>query len=148
VRRSSFWNWAIGLARVEAGSWTLLTESVSLAFAGGALGLLFARAGLGLLVRMASWHLPRIDEIRLDPIVLVFTVVISVVAGVLFGLIPLMRFGAPNVSALQEGGRSATDRPLRQRSVSILLAAVALLASYLPARRATLIDPTDALRME
>ena len=93
----------------------LLAESVGLALAGGALGLLLAWAGIGLLARLAPAGLPRIDEIGIDPLVLVFTLAISVLSGVLFGLIPVLRFGTPKVGALKEGGRSASDAPGRHR---------------------------------
>ena len=90
----------------------LLSESLMLGLAGGALGLVFARAAIELAA--GGWrprHLPRVDEIGIDPVVLLFTLVISLLTGVLFGLIPVLRFGTPNATALKEGGRSASDGP-------------------------------------
>jgi predicted permease len=109
----------------------LLAESVGLALSGGALGLLLAWAGIGLLARLAPAGLPRIDEINIDPVVLVFTLAISVLTGLLFGLIPVMRFGTPNVAALKEGGRSASDAPGRHRARNALVVSEIALALVL-----------------
>jgi putative ABC transport system permease protein len=109
----------------------LLAESVGLALAGGALGLLLAWAGIGLLARLAPAGLPRIDEISIDPLVLVFTLAISVLTGLLFGLIPVMRFGTLNVVALKEGGRSASDAPGRHRGRNALVVSEIALALVL-----------------
>ena len=109
----------------------LLAESVGLALVGGALGLLLAWAGIGLLARLAPAGLPRIDEISIDPVVLVFTLAISVLTGLLFGLIPVMRFGTPNVAALKEGGRSASDAPGRHRARNALVVSEIALALVL-----------------
>ena len=92
----------------------LLSESIELALAGGALGLLLAWAGIRLLTRLAPVGLPRIDEIGIDLVVLVFTLAISILTGLLFGLIPVIRFGTA-VVRLNEGGRAASDAPGRQR---------------------------------
>jgi putative ABC transport system permease protein len=99
--------------------------------AGGALGLLLAWAGIGLLVRLAPAGLPRIDEIGIDPLVLVFTLAISVLTGLLFGFIPVLRFGTPNVVALKEGGRSASDTPVRHRGRNALAVSEIALALVL-----------------
>jgi predicted permease len=92
----------------------LLSESVELSLAGGALGLLFAWAGLQLLTRLAPVGLPRIDEVGIDPVVLGFTLAISILTGLLFGVIPVLRFGTA-VVRLKESGRAASDAPGRQR---------------------------------
>ena len=89
----------------------LLSETVLLGLAAGALGLVFTEAAIGLLRRMAPARLPRVDEIGIDPAVLLFTLAISLLTGVLFGLIPVLRFGAADATALKEGGRSASDAP-------------------------------------
>jgi predicted permease len=99
----------------------LLSESVLLGLAGGAVGLVLARAGIGLLRRVAPARLPRVDEIGLDPAVLLFALLVSVLAGVLLGLIPTLRFGAPSTAALRDGGRSASDAPGRHRVRSRLV---------------------------
>jgi predicted permease len=99
----------------------LLSESVLLGLAGGAVGLLLAQAGIGLLRRLAPAELPRVDEIGLDPSVLLFALLVSVLSGVLLGLIPTLRFGAPNTAALRDGGRAASDAPGRHRVRSRLV---------------------------
>jgi len=109
----------------------LLSESIGLALAGGALGLLLAWGGIRLLARLAPAGLPRIDEISIDPVALLFTVVISVLTGLLFGLIPVMRFGTPSVVALKEGGRSASDAPGRHPGRNALVVSEIALALVL-----------------
>ena len=109
----------------------LLSESVGLALAGGALGLLLASADLRLLVWLAPTGLPRIDEISINPVVLLFTLAISVLTGLVFGLIPVMRFGSTSVVALKEGGRSASDAPGRHRARNALVVSEIALALVL-----------------
>jgi predicted permease len=88
----------------------LLTESVVLAVAGGALGLLFATLSLDAIRTLGTRSVPRLGEIRIDGVVLLFTLVISVVSGVLFGLMPAVRLGRTDLqSSLKEGGRSASS---------------------------------------
>src|ERR1039457_6478500 len=67
----------------------LLTESVLLGLLGGIVGLGFASAALRLLVAPPPAYLPRLDSISLDPLAVLFTLAISVLAGLLFGLIPV-----------------------------------------------------------
>ncbi len=109
----------------------LLSESVTLGLAGGALGVLFAQAGLDLLRRIAPVGLPRVDDIRLGAVVLFVTLTISVVTSLLFGLIPVLRFRAFNVTLLKEGGRSASDAPGRRRTRNMLVVAQVALALVL-----------------
>jgi putative ABC transport system permease protein len=109
----------------------LLSESVVLSLLGGALGLLFARAGLALLVRMAPTRLPRLGEIGFDPAMVGFTLVLSIVAGLLFGLLPVLRTATPSAAALQESGRSASGGPQRHRTRSLLVVSQVALALVL-----------------
>jgi putative ABC transport system permease protein len=109
----------------------LLSESLGLALAGGALGLLLASAGLGLLAWLAPAGLPRIDEISIDPVVLAFTLGTSALTGLIFGLIPVMRFGTPSAVALKEGGRSASGAPGRHRGRNALVVSEIALALVL-----------------
>jgi len=124
----------------------LLSESIGLALAGGALGLALAAAGLGFLARLAPAGLPRIDEIGIDPVVLVFTLAISVLTGLCFGLIPVMRFGTPNATALKEGGRSASGAPGRHRTRNALVVSEIALALVLLIASALMIRTFMALR--
>jgi predicted permease len=121
---------ALGASRSRIAG-ELLSESVGLALAGGALAVLLAWAGLRLLARLAPAGLPRIEEISINPVVLLFTLAISVLTGLVFGLIPVMRFGSPSVVALQEGGRSASDAPGRHRARNALVVSEIALAFVL-----------------
>jgi putative ABC transport system permease protein len=92
----------------------LLAESLVLGLAGGAFGILLARAGIGLLRQMAPANLPRVDEIDIDGVVLLFTLTISVVTALLFGLLPISRVGRFNVAALREAmAAGGTVRAIR-----------------------------------
>jgi putative ABC transport system permease protein len=109
----------------------LLSESVLLALGGGVLGLALAQAAIGLLRRIAPAELPRVDEIGIDLSVLLFTLAISVLSGVLFGLFAVLKFGTPSVTALKEGGRSASDAPGRHRTRNALVVSQIALALLL-----------------
>jgi predicted permease len=109
----------------------LLTESVMLGMAAGAAGLLFAQAAIDVLRRLAPATLPRVDEISIDPVVLLFTFVVSLLTGVSFGLIPVLRSGMVNAAALKEGGRAASEGPLRQRTRNTLVVAEVAMALVL-----------------
>src|SRR5262249_54520393 len=86
----------------------LLTESAALSLAAGLLGLLCAKAGMRALIALGQRSIPRLDEVSLDPRVLTFTLGVSLLAGLLFGLTPALKLSRldPNES-LKEGGRSA-----------------------------------------
>jgi putative ABC transport system permease protein len=99
----------------------LLSESVMLAVAGGAVGVALTRAATGLLQAIAPAQLPRVDDIGIDATVLLFTLSVAVLSGVLFGLFAVVRFGSPNATALKEGGRSAGDTPARHRTRNALV---------------------------
>src|SRR5262249_28794484 len=78
-----------------AGRWQivrqLLTESVILSLAGGIAGLLLARWGLGAIVKINPGNIPRLTEISLDKTVLLFTLGVSLLTGLVFGLAPALR---------------------------------------------------------
>ncbi|HWM90009.1 MAG TPA: ABC transporter permease [Thermoanaerobaculia bacterium] len=85
----------------------MLTETVILFVAGGALGLLFAWWGVGALVALDPDGIPRAREIGMDGKVLAFTFLVSLVTGLLFGLVPaLSATGRRLYEALKEGGRA------------------------------------------
>ena len=109
----------------------LLTESLLLALIGGALGLALAYGAVVLLARMAPPGLPRIEEIGLDLPVLLFALVISILSGALFSLIPVLRLGKLNFVALREGGRSSGEAPGRHRTRNILVVGEIALAVVL-----------------
>ncbi len=119
----------------------LLFESLALALAGGALGLGLAYEALRLLVWAAPANLPRLEDISIDPRVLLFTFAISLLAGLLFGLIPVIKYVGPNLAtALRSGGRSASQSRERHRArstlvvVQVALALVLLISSGLMIR--------------
>ena len=87
----------------------LLTESIVLALVGGALGVLLAIGGTRALVLLGSAQLPRAAEIGLDPAVLLFALALSMVTGVIFGLVPALRATSADLqTALREGGRGSS----------------------------------------
>lgn len=75
----------------------LLTESLLLAVTGAAAGLLLARWGIAALVKLNPASLPRVSEINLDGRVLAFTALVSLLTGLLFGLIPALQASRPNL---------------------------------------------------
>jgi putative ABC transport system permease protein len=110
----------------------LLTESLLLALMGGALGLLIAEWGCQLLVQMAPANLLRSAAIGLDPAVLLFTLGVSVVVGVLFGLAPALDAARKDLAgALKEGGRSSQEASGRQGLRSALVISEIALAIVL-----------------
>ena len=95
-----------GRGRIAA---QLLSESVLLALAGGALGTALARAGIGLLARFGPANLPGLARAALDGRLLLFTLAVSAGGGMLFGLAPAIQALDTNVNAaLTEGGRGGT----------------------------------------
>jgi putative ABC transport system permease protein len=108
----------------------LLTESVVLGLAGGALGIGLAYAGARVLVPLVSDSVPSVmaGNIGLDWTVLVFTFFVSVGAGLLFGIAPALRASSQAlVGELKEGGRGGTSGRARQRLRSgLVVAEVAL----------------------
>ncbi len=87
----------------------LLTESVLLAIVGGALGLLLAFLSVDAIQALGARSVPRLQAIRIDGLVLLFTGLVSLASGVLFGLVPALRLGQPELqTSLKEGGRGAS----------------------------------------
>ncbi len=118
-----------------------LVETLLLGLLGGTLGLVLAHWALWGLLAFAPASLPRLHNVRLDGAVLGFTLAISVLAGVLAGLLPAWRAAQTNPQdALQAGARSADSRGLRAReflvgletalSAMLLVAGGLLVASF------------------
>jgi putative ABC transport system permease protein len=100
----------------------LLTESMLLAVIGGGLGLLLAIWGVELLGAVVPSNIPRFDQTGVDAYVLVFTILASMLTGVVFGLAPALQASRLDLNeALKEGGRSATEGRARNRVRSILI---------------------------
>jgi len=112
----------------------LLTESVLLSLAGGLLGLLFAWASLGPLLKISAGTVPQVLSVGLDRSVLVFTILVSVITGLVFGIAPALRTTKIDLrETLNEGSRGSTAGPghyrLRGSLISIEIAlAMSLLA--------------------
>jgi putative ABC transport system permease protein len=105
----------------------LLIESVLLAVAGGGLGLLLANWGVGLLIKLAPENLPRLTGAGIGWRVLVFTLALSVLTGIVFGLAPAWQSAKTGLNeTLKEGSRNISDaRGGRLRS-AFVIAEVAL----------------------
>jgi predicted permease len=100
----------------------LLTESLLLAIAGGGLGLLFAVWGTGAALGSLPAALPRAAEIGIDGHVLLFTGLISVVAGLVFGLVPALRTSRQDLhSTLKEGARSVSGTRHRAQNIFVVI---------------------------
>jgi putative ABC transport system permease protein len=88
----------------------LLTESILLALAGGLLGIILARWGLDLLLALAPSTLPRTSDIQLNFVVLLFSILLSIFTGVIFGLAPALLAAHTDVhEGLKQGARGSTD---------------------------------------
>ncbi|MEZ5287644.1 MAG: ABC transporter permease [Vicinamibacterales bacterium] len=102
----------------------LLSEAWLLSLASGVLGLGLAFGGIRLLVALNPARLPRLDEIAIDPIVLLFTLGAAATSGLLFGLLPVIKYANPRLSmALKEGARGSSDGPERHRARNTLVVA-------------------------
>lgn len=100
----------------------LLIESVLLGIVGGILGLLLAFAGTRAALRLLPAALPRADEIGLDARVLLFTLLISILTGILFGLIPALKMRDTDLhETLKEGGRGSSGARHRAQGVFVVV---------------------------
>ena len=100
----------------------LLTESLLLAIAGGCLGLVFAGWGMQAALGVLPHALPRANDVRIDPRVLLFTLAASIVAGVLFGLAPALKTARPDLhSTLKEGGRGGSGARHRTQAIFVVI---------------------------
>ncbi len=125
----------------------LLTESVLLGLLGGTLGLGFAYAALRVLTAIAPAYLPRLENISLDPVVILFTLAISLVAGLFFGLIPVFRYASPKANlTLRGGGRSLSHSKERHRARNLLVVMQTALAVVLLISAGLMIRTFQALR--
>jgi predicted permease len=133
-----------GWGRIVRG---LLVESVMLGLAGGALGIVVAVGGLRLLTAIGPANLPRLTEISLDARALGFTLLLSVFAGLLFGLIPALKYSGPRISvALGSAGRTASVSRERHRTRNLLVIAQVALALVLLVSAGLMIRTFQALR--
>lgn len=108
----------------------LFVESITLAVTGGVLGVGFAIAAVKLAVSMSPARLPRLEQISVDSTALLFTLAVSIVAGIAFGSIPVWKNGGVQViAALRAGGRNASssrERNMARNSLTAVQVALAL----------------------
>ncbi|HKN75695.1 MAG TPA: ABC transporter permease [Candidatus Acidoferrum sp.] len=117
----------------------LLTESLLLAFTGGAIGLMLAGWGTKVAIAQLPVNLPRAAEIGLDTRVLLFTLLITLACGIFFGLGPALKSASPNLhDTLKEGGRGGSGSRHRAQGVFVVvemaMALVLLIAAGLMIR--------------
>jgi putative ABC transport system permease protein len=125
----------------------LLYESVALGVAGGLLGLGLAYAALKVIVALGPGSLPRLDEVSINPSVLLFTIGISLFAGVLFGLVPVFKYAGPRaIVGLREAGRSLSQSRERHRARSVLVIVQVSLALVLLISAGLMIRTVGAAR--
>ena len=125
----------------------LLLESLVLGVLGGLAGLGLALGGVRLLIWMGPASLPRLNEISLDPTVLAFTVGVSLLSGLFFGLFAVFRIsGLDLVASLKGGGRGGSAGKERHRARNTLAVAQVALALVLLAGSGLMIRSFQALR--
>jgi predicted permease len=133
-----------GWTRIVRG---LLVESVMLGLMGGVIGVGLAHAGVRFLVRIGPANLPRLDEISIDARTLGFTLVLSVLSGLLFGLIPALKYAGPRTSlALPSAGRTISASRERHRARNLLVVGQVAMALVLLVSAGLMIRTFEALR--
>jgi putative ABC transport system permease protein len=101
----------------------LLTESLMLSLVGGGIGFLLALWGADALMALEPDNIPRLHEVGVDTSVFLFTLAVSIVTGIVFGLIPGMRAARPDLNeALKEGSRGSMGSAGSKRTRSVLVA--------------------------
>jgi putative ABC transport system permease protein len=142
-------------AAIGAGRWRilrqLLTESVMLSLAGGALGLVFGIVGIRTLLAVNTAGLPRVGEngsiVTVDWRVLAFTLGLSIATGIVFGLIPALHASRTDLSSTLKEGSSRAGSGFRQNKTrSVLVVAEVALALVLLIGSALLVRTAVALR--
>jgi predicted permease len=123
----------------------LFVETLLLAILGGAAGVILAYGAVRALVAIAPANLPRLADISIDPIVLGFAAAISMLSGVLFGSISILKHSRPRLDALS-GGAGARTTGERQRSQQLLVAAQMALALMLLVAAGLMIRSFQTLR--
>jgi predicted permease len=136
---------ALGAGRGRLiGEW--LVESVLLGLLGGAIGTAIAYAGMRLLKAIGPQTLPRLEEITIDARVLAFALLVSILSGILFGLIPAIKYAGRRLSGVLMGARGASDSRERLRARNVLVVAQVALALVLLVSSGLMIRTFLALR--
>jgi len=122
---------ALGAGRVRLLR-QLLTESMTLSLAGAVLGLTLAYSIVSFLAHQGSIALPMLSSIRIDGVVLAWTVAIAACAAVLFGIVPGLRVSRNNVQdALKDSGQGMSEGRKHERMRSLLVISEVALACVL-----------------
>jgi putative ABC transport system permease protein len=117
---------ALGAGRAQLVQ-QLLTECLVLALAGGAAGLIVATYFTRVLVALGADRIPRGESISLDAQVLLFTLALSLVTGLVFGIVPaLYASRSPVQGALKEGGRAGEGRTHQRVQQALIVSEIAL----------------------
>ena len=124
----------------------LLQESVLLGLIGGVVGVGVAVGSLRVLRALRPETLPRLDEIAIDPVVLGFPLLASLLSGLLFGIIPVLRYGGPRTAAALRGSRTASHSRERHRARNVLVVVQVALALVLLVASGLMIRTFDRLR--
>ena len=125
----------------------LLAESTMLGALGGLVGLGLAFLALRLLLALAPANLPRLQEIAIDVPALLFTVALSLLSGLLFGVIPVLRYArAQPALMLRGGGRTASASKSRHRARNLLVVAQVAVALVLLVSSGLMIRTFQSLR--
>lgn len=125
----------------------ILTETLSLGLIGGILGVGLAAAAMQLLIRLAPANLPRVDELAIEPLTLLFAFTISLLAGLSFGLVPVLRYANPALqTALRAGTRNASESSHRRRTRDLLVVFQVTLALVLLIGSGLMIRTSLAMR--
>jgi putative ABC transport system permease protein len=133
-----------GRTRIVRG---ILVESVMLGIMGGVVGAGLAYAGVRFLVTIGPSNLPRLNEITIDTRTLGFTFILSVLSGLLFGLIPALKYAGPrNISSLQGAGRTISVSRERHRARNLLVVGQVAMALVLLMSAGLMIRTFAALR--
>ncbi|HLG55241.1 MAG TPA: ABC transporter permease [Vicinamibacterales bacterium] len=122
-----------------------LAESALLGVVGGILGFALAWAAVRLLVAFGPVNLPRLSEVRIDAVVVIFTAGLSLLAALAFGAIPLLRL-APITAALRDSGRGQTATPGQHRARQVLMTAQVALALVLLVASGLMVRSVQQLR--
>src|SRR5262249_10128847 len=124
---------ALGATRLELVK-ELLTECMLLSLSGGFLGLLLAHQGVILMTTLGSGGIPRTDEIRISPEVLLFTLLISLLTGLIFGIAPAIKSSRFQLTEeLKEGKKGASGSVRHRRSLGAIVVIEIALALVLAA---------------
>ena len=140
----------------------LITENVPLALFGGAMGIALAWGGLRLFVAAAPPGFPRLSELSLDATTLAFTLLISILAALVFGIAPAVQASKPDLAgSLKETTRGGTDGIVRQRlrsglvvlqiamALTLLIGAGLMINSFVRIQNNALgVDPKDLLTFD